>query len=315
MQIIKQIGAAGIHYRLKRLSDKINGDILKIYKENFPAIEPAWFTILFSISETGAPSVQDIATSLGISHPAVIQFIKKIEKADLVRFSSDKLDKRKKIISLTSSGTELLEKIKPVHGDIENAYMQLMENSGIDIPDIMEKLEISLSQNSLNERIRNLRKERIIKRVEILAYNKKYRDYFKELNYEWLNKYFEVEPEDERILNNPEKEIIKKGGEIFFARINGKIIGTCAATKIDRNTYELAKMAVTEKAKGLQAGKKLALAVIGFAWSKKAKYVTLLTNSRLVSAITLYKSLGFETIPGNEDSSYKRKIFRMTLEL
>ena len=112
MQIIKQIGAAGIHYRLKRLSDKINGDVLKIYKENFPEIEPAWFTVLFSISENGACSVQDIATSIGISHPAVIQFIKKIEKADLVHSSSDNLDNRKKIISLTPGGTELLEKIK-----------------------------------------------------------------------------------------------------------------------------------------------------------------------------------------------------------
>ncbi|MGA7837276.1 MAG: bifunctional helix-turn-helix transcriptional regulator/GNAT family N-acetyltransferase [Ignavibacteriaceae bacterium] len=315
MQIIKQIGAAGIHYRLKRLSDKINGDVLKIYKENFPEIEPAWFTVLFSISENGACSVQDIATSLGISHPAVIQFIKKIEKADLVHSTSDILDKRKKIISLTPGGTELLEKIKPVHSDIENAYLQLMEDSGLDVPDILEKLETSLSQNSLNNRIRNFRNERIIKQVEILAYNKKFRDYFKELNYEWLNKYFEVEPEDDRILNNPEKEIIKKGGEIFFARIKGEIIGTCAVIQIDQNTYELAKMAVTDKAKGLQAGKKLALAVIGFVWSKKGKYVTLLTNRKLVSAITLYKSLGFETVPGNEESSYKRKVFRMTLEL
>ena len=190
-----------------------------------------------------------------------------------------------------------------------------MEDTGLDIPDILEKLEMSLTQNSLNNRIRSFRKERIIKQVEILAYNKKYREHFKKLNYEWLSKYFEVEPEDEKILNNPEKEIIKKGGEIFFARIKGEIIGTCAVTQIDRNTYELAKMAVTDKAKGLQAGKKLALAVIGFVWSKKGKYVTLLTNRKLVSAITLYKSLGFETVPGNEESSYKRKVFRMTLEL
>ena len=74
-------------------------------------------------------------------------------------------------------------------------------------------------------------------------------------------------------------------------------------------------MAVTEKARGKQAGKKLALAVIGFAWSKKAKFITLLTNNKLVEAVNLYKGLGFEIINENEFNEYKRKVFRMRLEL
>ena len=315
MQIIKQLGPSGIHHRLKRLSDRLNGDILKIYRETFPEIEPAWFTILFSISEKGDCSIQEIATSLGISHPAVIQFTGRMEKANLVSFSNDSFDKRKKILSLTKKSIELLEKIKPVQGDIENAYLKLIEETGLDLSELLEKIENSVSGTPLYNRVKSAGKERIIKQVEILAYNPKYNKNFKDLNYEWLNRYFEVEPADEKVLGNPEKEIIKKGGEIFFARINGEIVGTCAAIKIDRNTYELAKMAVTEKAKGMQAGKKLALAVIGFAWSKKAKYVTLLTNRKLVAAINLYKNLGFEIVPGDEDSSYKRKVFRMTLEL
>ena len=315
MTIIRQLGTAGIHHRLKRLSDRLNGDILKFYRETFPNIEPAWFTILFSISEKGACPIQEIAASLGISHPAVIQFTTRMEKENLVTFSADKSDKRKKIISLTPKAIELLENIKPLHQDIENAYLKLMEETGLNITEVLEKIENSVSDTTFYKRVADTRKERIIKQVEILSYNPRYNNYFKTLNYEWLNRYFEVEPEDEKILSNPEKEIIKKGGEIFFARINGEIIGTCAAVKIDKTTYELAKMAVTEKAKGLQAGKKLALAVIGFAWSKKAKYVTLLTNSKLAPAINLYKSLGFEIVPGKDDNSYKRKVFRMTLEL
>lgn len=315
MQIIKQLGTAGIHHRLKRLSSRLNSDILKIYRENFPEIEPAWFTILFSIHEKGTGSIQEIADSLGISHPAVIQFINKMEKENLVVTSPGESDKRKKMLSLTPGAVEILEKIKPVHKDIENAYLQLMEEISVNIPDILEKIENSISAAPLYKRIKISYKERAIKQVEVLAYNQKYREYFKNLNYEWLEKYFEIETEDEKILNDPENEIIKKGGEIFFARINGIIVGTCAAIKKDKYTYELAKMAVTEKAKGMQAGRKLALAVIGFAWSRKAKFVTLLTSSKLVAAINLYKSLGFEIVQDSADNSYKRKVFRMTLEL
>ena len=193
--------------------------------------------------------------------------------------------------------------------------VNLQDETGIDLSAELEKIEFALHKDSFQSRIKSAYKERIIKDVEILSYKKDYKDIFRDLNYEWLNKYFEVEPEDEKILNDPEKEIIKKGGQIFFARINGEIVGTCAAIKIDKTTYELAKMAVTEKAKGKQAGKKLALAVIGFSWSKKAKYITLETSSKLAAAVNLYKSLGFVTVPDKEPTKYKRKVFKMVLEL
>jgi ribosomal protein S18 acetylase RimI-like enzyme len=74
-------------------------------------------------------------------------------------------------------------------------------------------------------------------------------------------------------------------------------------------------MAVTEKAQGKQAGKKLALAVIGFAYSKGAKSVILETSSILRTAISLYESIGFKNVPGSFDSKYSRTTLRMKLDL
>lgn len=315
MEIIKQLGPAGTHYRVKRLSDRLSGEILKIYREDFPEIEPSWFAILLAVSEKEPCSISQVADSLGISHPAVIQFAGRMEKAGLISFSNDDIDKRKKLLALLPAAKEILDAVKPINADIEKAYTALADETGLDLSYVLETIENSLSAVSLYDRFKAAKKERIIRQVEIVAYNPSYDGLFYSLNSEWLQKYFEVEPEDEKILSNPRKEIIKKGGMIFFARIDGEIVGTCAAIKIDKSTYELAKMAVTEKAKGKQAGKKLALAVIGFAWSKKAKFVTLLTNIRLTAAVNLYKSLGFETVPGRQESSYKRSVIRMTLEL
>jgi len=315
MKTLIELGSAVIHHRIKRLSENLAQDVLKFYKEFFPGIEPASLPLLFSIQLNGESSVKEIADSIGTSHPAVVQFVKRLELKNLITLNSTNDDRRKKIVSLSEKGKELLASIKPYQKDIETAVLKFGKETGIDLTVILDQIESTLVQKSFYSRIKSVYKERAIKDVEVLVYNKKYKDNFRDLNYEWLNKYFEVEPVDEKVLSNPEKEIIKKGGEIFFARVNGEIVGTCAAIKIDKEHYELAKMAVSEKAQGKQAGKKLALAVIGFAWSKKAKYLSLLTSSKLVSAVHLYKNLGFETVQFNEPTNYKRKVFKMVLEL
>ena len=47
--------------------------------------------------------------------------------------------------------------------------------------------------------------------VEIIDYTEEKKEFIKTLNYEWLQKYFSIEPNDERVLNNPQIEIIDKG--------------------------------------------------------------------------------------------------------
>jgi DNA-binding MarR family transcriptional regulator/predicted GNAT family N-acyltransferase len=315
MSIIKQFGNAGIAFRLKRINDKLSQDILARLRESGLDTEPSGLPILHLIREKQSCSVQDISLSLGISHPAAVQFVQNLEKRKLIKTSTDQSDKRRKLIGLTDTGHDIIEKTLPLQNDIEAAFQKLNEEINLDLLTVLDKIEEALSRKSFYYRLKDSYKEKAIKQVEILSYNKKLNSFFRDLNYEWLEKYFEVEEIDKKILNDPEGEIIRKGGEIFFARINGEIIGTCAAIKIDKDTYELAKMAVTIKARGKQAGKKLALAVIGLAWSKNAKYVTLLTSNKLVEAKNLYKSLGFEVVNENRPNEYKRKVFRMRLEL
>ena len=44
-------------------------------------------------------------------------------------------------------------------------------------------------------------------KVDIVQYQDEYYDDLRRLSYEWLEKYVSVEPEDERILNNPKEAI------------------------------------------------------------------------------------------------------------
>ena len=111
MKIIRQLGEAGIPIRLKRLTDGISRDILARYSESGFEAEPSLLPILLILKENSLCSVQEIASSLGFSHPAAVQFVQKMENKKLLRHSPDKSDKRKKMISLTSHGYDIIEKI------------------------------------------------------------------------------------------------------------------------------------------------------------------------------------------------------------
>jgi len=129
--------------------------------------------------------------------------------------------------------------------------------------------------------------------IEIISYTPALKEHIKKLNLEWLIKYFRVEEKDERILSNPQEEIIDKGGMIFYVKQNDEIIGTVSLIKVDDTTFELSKMAVTEKAKGLGIGNKMIIHCISVAEENNIQKLILYSNTSLLSAIHLYKKFGF----------------------
>jgi GNAT superfamily N-acetyltransferase len=115
-------------------------------------------------------------------------------------------------------------------------------------------------------------------------------------------------------LSNPKEEIIDKGGMIYYARYKSEIVGTATLLKIENGIYELGKMAVTEKAKGLGIGNVLMDYSIQLAKKIGAKELILYSNTILTPAITMYKKYSFiET--AMESGHYERANIKMRKEL
>ena len=142
--------------------------------------------------------------------------------------------------------------------------------------------------------------------VTIEPYRKGLAPVFERLNREWIERLFRVEPADAEVLGDPERTILTPGGQIFFARLDGEIVGTAAALPHGAGQFELAKMAVTPACQGRGIGALLGQAVIAFARSAGAERLFLLTNSRLTGAIRLYERLGFEHRPLPPETGYTR---------
>ena len=126
---------------------------------------------------------------------------------------------------------------------------------------------------------------------------------FKELNEAWISRDFELEPGDREVLDDPRGKILAKGGEICVAEIDGKVVGCCALVPIGPTEFELAKMTVSESARGHGIGRKLLHFAIELARALHARRLYLESNKRAASAVHLYEELGFRHLPANEHGS------------
>lgn len=151
--------------------------------------------------------------------------------------------------------------------------------------------------------------------MEIIPFEPQYNGDFKKLNVEWLEEFFCVEPHDEEVLGKPEEFIIQPGGHIFLVREKEEIIGCVALMKIEENTFELTKMAISPNHRGKQIGQKLMEHTINFSKGQPWKKLIIYSNRKLENAIHIYRKFGFIEIPIGENNPYARGDIKMKLSL
>jgi len=150
-------------------------------------------------------------------------------------------------------------------------------------------------------------------KIAIIPFDLQYKKDFYDLNVAWLQKYFYVEPYDEKVLSNPEAYILNPGGFIFMAKYNHEIVGVVALIN-QKTFFELSKMAVSPKYQGLKIGRKLLEFCVDFAKKQQWESITLYSHRSLETAINLYQKIGFKEIPVEKDVHYKRANIKMLLE-
>lgn len=153
-------------------------------------------------------------------------------------------------------------------------------------------------------------------KYEIINFKNEYKKHFYDLNIEWLNEFFLVEDYDQKILSNPQKHIINKGGSVFFAKKDKKIIGVVALMPTDElDVYELTKMGVRKSFRNQGAGRLLINKCVEQAKLNKLKKVIIYSNRKLENAIYLYKSFGFNEVDLEKKSNYQRSDIKLELRL
>ena len=310
MDKLKSFGELALGSRLKRLSETLMKDVKMIYKSLYIDFEPTHMPVFKTIYEQQKISIGKIANLLSISQPAITQFTNKLEKKKLIITSTDKTDRRKKIIYLSKKGKETIQRLQPIWEVIDTEMRNLTRFQSHKFIEQIDNIESELQKKSFYNRVH----DSIKTKVAIIPYSDESAQLFHDLNMEWLEKYFYVEEHDRDVLENPRSYIIDNNGFIFFAKYNDNIVGTVALMN-EPGGYELSKMAVLPNYQGLKIGQKLMDHCIQFSKEKNWSAILIYSNTKLFPAINMYRKNGFVEIPIEKNTPYERGNIKMVLHL
>ncbi|HVU56282.1 MAG TPA: GNAT family N-acetyltransferase [Puia sp.] len=328
MDFYEKTGKMALGSRLRRLSEQVTEQAAGIYQLYEVDLQPKWFPVFYALSEGQEKSITDIAREIGHTHPSVSQIVREmvakgyvVEKrgskepdADVSSGNKRPVDGRKNFVVLSEAGKKVHEKMQNQLEDVRAAIENAMKETQYDLWKAIGEWEFLLEQKSLLRRVQEEKKIRESSDVQIVDYTPAYARAFHDLNEEWITTWFKMEEEDHHALDHPKEHILDGGGHIYIALYKGEAVGACAIIKMKDGGYELAKMAVSPRAKGKGIGWLLGQACIGKARELGGTRVYLESNTRLKPAINLYHKLGFRKIAGLP-SPYERCDIQMELEL
>lgn len=316
MNFFDQTGKKAIGSRLRMLTDKITVDATAIYKMFGVDIKPKWFPVFFILSQGEARAITSIAKEIGHSHPSVSNIVKEMQAKGLVKEIVDKADKRRNLIALSVKGKRMSEILAESLIDVTTAIDDISKDTHHDLWRAIGEWEELLSEKSLLQRVKEAKKARESKEIQIISYEPGYQPIFKSLNENWITSHWQLEPHDLETLDYPQENILDKGGYIFIAIHKGEPIGVCALCKMNDSIYdyELAKLAVASDSHGKGIGQLLCKAVIDKAKEMGATRLFLESNTLLKPAISLYRKLGFKELR-EYHPAYARGDIQMELSL
>ena len=277
--------------RLKRLAERLQGDVLSLAAESGLAIQPSQYALLATLDRHGPQTIGDLTCAMELSQPAITRMAARLADMGLVAIDRIHRDQRHKTVALTKAGIADMERAKShVWPKVEHAVRDLLD--GLDGPllDQIDLIERRLAGKSLERRAREAGPG-----LAIRAFSDDLAPAFRDINAQWIGAMYRLEQTDIDVLDHPKERIIDRGGDILFVEAGGLgVVGTCALQSTGRDQYELTKMGVLESARGRKAGEFLLRAVIARAGELGARRLYLLSNKKSAAAIHLYEKLGFQ---------------------
>lgn len=290
---VQSLGALSLATRIKLLSDRLYAEVDSVYRLRGAAIESRWFVFLRLLQERGPLSTTEIATAIGTTHPAVSQLAPKLEARGWISRKRDRRDERRTLLSLTPRGRRQLDELAPLWEAMRESVASAIERSGHDLLAALDAFEAQLATVEISGDMLQRHARRATDAIRIEPFRPELREDFYRLNAAWLIKEFVIEPEDQRVLSHPEREILEHGGRIFFAVLGREVIGTCALEREAPGVYAVIKMTVADAYRGLGIGRRLLQRTIDEFHDLRGRRLFLETNSKLKPAITLYEAMGF----------------------
>lgn len=315
MDFLQQLGPVALGSRLRRLSEYFTSEAASIYADYNLNFQPRWYPVFYLVAHRPGVSSNEIADQIGHTHASVSQIVKELVRQGLLAVTTDPRDQRRRLLALTAPGQQVLPQLRAQTDDVRRSMQALLAAADVDLWLALDKVEQQLRQQSLRGRVAQARAQRAASPVSLRDFQPGDQPIFRQLNEEWISRYFTLESADLKALDHPEEYILQPGGCILLAEMAQRVVGTCALIKMADGGYELAKMAVSPAAQGQRIGLLLGQAAVRRARELGGTRVYLESNSVLTAALALYRKLGFEPLAQPTASPYARANVQMELRL
>jgi DNA-binding MarR family transcriptional regulator len=148
----REAGGEALGARLRRLSERIDREATQVYVAQNMDFEQRWHGLLNQLILNGPMSIGEIAAALRITHVSVSQASRSLEAAGIVSSSASPADARRRQLSLTSKGDDLVAQLSPMWRALNEVAEELNAEAG-DVVQVLNRLDDALARKSLFDRV------------------------------------------------------------------------------------------------------------------------------------------------------------------
>ncbi|MBX2805932.1 MAG: MarR family transcriptional regulator [Hyphomicrobiales bacterium] len=159
--VVRSLGYLCLGTRLKRIGERLQIDSQRIIDEMGAPIQASQYPLLVAVDRIGPLSIGELAEAVGITQPAATRASSLLVKAGLLQMEQSADDQRRRVLSLTSKGCELVEKSRDeIWPLIGNAVANLCDPLSGSLLDQLAAIEDGLADKPLPKRMLTAQKVR-----------------------------------------------------------------------------------------------------------------------------------------------------------
>lgn len=153
--IVKDFGYLTLGTRLRRLGEMVQANTQLIMQQHGIDLPAAHYPFLAAINRNGPLTVGELADVIGISQPGATRTIGQLAEAGLLDLSVSDGDQRRKQVSLTKTGQDLVDySTREVWPGVEAAVRNLCTDLDGSFLDQLASIEDGLKLRPLIERMK-----------------------------------------------------------------------------------------------------------------------------------------------------------------
>lgn len=154
MDFYEKMGVLAIESRLRRLTDRLISDDVKMYKLFGLDFKPKWFPLFATLMDNCPHMVTAIAKDTGLSHSSVSVMAKEMQKHGLLTATQGQQDRRNTELQLTDYGREQAMIMQRVMFVGERSFSRMLNNCTQNLLIALGEWERMLDEKSLLDRIK-----------------------------------------------------------------------------------------------------------------------------------------------------------------